>query len=436
MKPSTFTTFVGVADSPDLGLKRHLLSRTHFGFDLQTLEACSNMSYDACVEQILESTRDDTFLPLPDILNKNLLRHDRGPMNDEERQRRKAMLRQARSSLKVWWVTQMLTTPSQLREKMTLFWHNHFVSAMQKVRSPLLMARQNMLFRDEAVGNFRRLLESIVRDPAMLVYLDNISNTKNSPNENLGRELLELFTLGEGNYTEGDVKAAARALTGYGVNRIDGTFRFAVRQHDFGEKSFLGQKGNFDAEAIVRIILEQDAAAVFIVRKFWREFISDTPDEEEVQRLSALFRSGDYEIRPLLKEILLSDAFKAAPNRLIKSPVELLVGLAHMFDADTVLADKIAQGCKILGQTLFDPPNVKGWPGYTAWIDTQSLLRRRQALAKAAGMLSHTEMKPEPKLLETLELWLLGADALSEIPTASVDAAIKAMTEDPVFELK
>lgn len=436
MKPSTYTTFAAVTDAADLGLKRHLLSRTHFGFDLQMLEACSALSYDACVEQILEGTRDDTLLPMPDTLDDSLLRRNRSPISDEERTQLQALLRRARSSLKIWWVAQMMTTPTQLREKMTLFWHNHFVSAIEKVRSPLLMARQNMLFRSEATGSFRRLLESIVHDPAMLVYLDNISNAKNSPNENLGRELLELFTLGEGNYTEDDVKAAARALTGYSVSRRDGTFRFVARLHDFGVKTFLGQEGNFDAEDIVRIILEQDATAVFIVRKLWREFISDAPNEAEVQRMAALFRNADYEIEPLLRAMLLSDAFKQAPQRLIKSPVELLVGLARMFNADTALAEKIAQGCKILGQTLFDPPNVKGWPGYTAWIDTQSLLQRRHALAKAADMLSFAEVKPEPGLLDTLALWLLGTDALTTIPNGSVGEAIIAMTEDPVFELK
>ena len=201
----------------------------------------------------------------------------------------------------------MLATDQPLTERMVLFWHNHFTSSFQKVRYPAALLRQNALFRREALGNFATLLKDVARDPAMLIYLDGMRSVARQPNENFARELLELFTLGEGHYSEADIKAAARAFTGWTVDRETGEFRSRDHEHDDGEKTFLGQTGRFDGEQIIAILLRHPRTAETIVEKLWREFVSLKPDPAEVKRLAASFRNG-YEIKPLMRSILLSAA--------------------------------------------------------------------------------------------------------------------------------
>ena len=219
-------------------------------------------------------------------------------------------------------------------------------------------------------------------DPAMVIYLDNASNRKGQPNENFAREVMELFTLGEGHYGEADIKEAARAFTGWSIDPDTGEFVFRPFIHDDGVKTVLGRSGNFDGDAVLDILLAQPATAEFVVGKLWKEFVSPAPDPVEVKRIARMFRDNRYNIKVALRALLTSDAFYALPNRatLIKSPVDLVVGTVRQFhiQAGDVLPFVLAT--RQLGQDLFAPPNVKGWPGGDAWINSATLLQRKQLL--------------------------------------------------------
>jgi uncharacterized protein (DUF1800 family) len=265
---------------------------------------------------------------------------------------------------------------------MVLFWHNHFVSSLQKVRSPVLMYRQQLVLRKHALGSFGDLLHEVSKDPAMVIYLDNASNRKGEPNENFAREVMELFTLGEGNYNEADIKEAARAFTGWSIDADAGEFMWRPLVHDDGVKTILGRSGNFDGDAVLDILLAQPPAADFIVSKLWREFVSPTPDPPEIKRIARMFRDNRYDIKVAVRAILTSDAFYAPQNRaaLIKSPVDLIVGTMRQFRFETGDVLPLVLASRQLGQDLFAPPNVKGWPGGEAWINSATLLQRKQLL--------------------------------------------------------
>jgi uncharacterized protein (DUF1800 family) len=267
---------------------------------------------------------------------------------------------------------------------MVLFWHNHFVSSLQKVRSPVLMYRQQLLLRKHAFGYFGDMLHDVSKDPAMVIYLDNASNRKAQPNENFAREVMELFTLGEGNYGEQDIKEAARAFTGWSIDPDSGEFVSRPLIHDDGVKTVLGRSGNFDGDAVLDILLAQPRTAEFVVAKLWREFVSPVPDAAEVKRIARMFRDNRYNIRIALRALLTSDAFYAPQNRaaLIKSPVELIVGTLRQFRFETGEVMPFVLASRQLGQDLFAPPNVKGWPGGEAWINSASLLQRKQLLER------------------------------------------------------
>jgi uncharacterized protein (DUF1800 family) len=265
---------------------------------------------------------------------------------------------------------------------MTLFWHNHFVSAQPKVRIARLMYRQNVTLREYALGNFGSLLHAIARDPAMVLYLDSVQNRKGAPNENFAREVMELFTLGEGHYGEQDIKEAARAFTGYSLDRETGTFVFRRFIHDDGVKTVLGKSGHFDGDAVLDLLLAQPATADFIAAKLWREFVSPDPDQAEIARVGKRFRESNYDLKVALGAILTSDAFYAPRNRgvLVKSPVELVVGALRQFGMQPAETLPFAIAAAGMGQNLFSPPNVKGWPGGDVWINTTTLLARKQYL--------------------------------------------------------
>ena len=287
--------------------------------------------------------------------------------------------------LKSWWYQVLLITRSPLLERMTLFWHNHFTSSLHKVKWPPFLYQQNVLLRLQALGSFRTLLHAIAKNPAMLLYLDTQTNHREHPNENFTRELFELFTLGEGHYTEQDIQQAARAFTGWHLDYHTGAFRVARRRHDDGRKEVFGKSGYFDGDDIVTLTLEQPQVAHYLVRKLWREFISDEPDSGEVDRLAGLFRLNNYDMASLLNNLLLTPHFWAPENRgcLIKSPVELTVGTARLFNLPIEEPWQLVRYGRRLGQDLFDPPNVKGWPGGTRWITTSTLMDRTQLLHRA-----------------------------------------------------
>jgi uncharacterized protein (DUF1800 family) len=279
----------------------------------------------------------------------------------------------------------MLATPSPVTERMTLFWHNHFATSQQKVRNAQLMYRQNALLRREALGNFGSLLHAVAKDPAMLVYLDNAGSRRQAPNENFAREVMELFTLGEGHgYGERDIKEAARAFTGWSLDRDTLEFTFRRVWHDGGEKTVLGRTGRFDGDQVLDLLLARPETAQFITDKLWKEFVSPTPDAREAKRLAAVFREARYEVKPLLRAMLASDAFWAPDNRatLIKSPVDLVVGTLRTFEIRPATLRPAVLASTVLGQNPMSPPNVKGWPGGEAWINSSTLLGRKQLVER------------------------------------------------------
>ncbi len=347
--------------------------------------------------------------------------------------------------LKAWWYRAMLTSDRPLTERMTLFWHNHFTSQLRAVRSPQLMWRQNALLRRHALGSYRELLRAIVTDPAMLIYLDGRRNHKRQPNENFARELLELFTLGEGHYTEADVVAAARALTGWTLDPASGDARLQSRRHDAGDKTLLGRSGPWGADAVVSILLEHPRTAELVVEKLWREFVSPQPDPAEVGRLSGLFRESGYEVRPLLRELLMSDAFWSAENRgsLIKSPVELIVGTLYRFDLPLPPDKQLISTGRRLGQDVLDPPDVKGWPGYLEWIDANRLIGRERFLRGVvrdledeSALAGRSWSDLDTSVMLRL-LWpLSGSAAQSRVEESGVRRRLIAAILDPRYELK
>ncbi len=283
--------------------------------------------------------------------------------------------------LALWWADRMVKTPRPLEEKMTFFWHGHFATSEVKTRDYRMMLVQNRVLRAGAAGNFRDLLLGIMRDPAMLVYLDNGENVKDHPNENFGRELLELFTMGVGNYSEQDIREASRAFTGWTNDVLD--FQFDADQHDAGPKEFLGRKGKFGGEQIVDIILAQPVTAEFIAAKIYRFFVREEISDLTQVALGKVLRDADYELKPLLKTIFLSRDFysKSAVATQIKSPVQLFVSTYRKLGlaiAPTVPDFNQLSGG--LGQTLLYPPNVAGWAGGRTWITPATLLERGNAM--------------------------------------------------------
>ncbi len=365
---------------------RHLLTRTSYAAAPADIESFSRLTREQAAERLLSWTAKPRVTPPPAWVREPVVPGSRVREMSVEERRDYQRNNVARGlELRGWWLQEMVTTPSPFTEKMVLFWHNHFVSSQQKVRQPQYLYQQNVLLREHAFGNFGAFLHAIARDPAMVIYLDNASNRKGQPNENFAREVMELFTLGEGHYTERDIKEAARAFTGWSIDGEKGEYLFRAGAHDDGEKSVLGRSGNFGGDAVIDILLAQPQTAEFIVRKLWREFVSpvvDAADAAEVRRIAGVFRDSRYDIRAALRVMLTSDAFYAARHRatLVKSPVDLVVGTLRQFQFTTGDVQPFALAVAQLGQNLFAPPNVKGWPGGEAWINSSTLLARKQFL--------------------------------------------------------
>ena len=405
---------------------RHLLNRTSFAANVDDINAFAKLTREQAVDRLLSWSGNKVATPAPGWANDFVSPRRIRAMSEEQR---KMLLREEVEKgveLRGRWLTEMLTTPSPLTEKMVLFWHNHFVSSLQKVKSPALMYRQNMLLRKHAFGYFGDFLHDIARDPAMVVYLDSASNRKEQPNENFARELMELFTLGEGNYAEKDIKEVARAFTGWSIDPGAGDFMFRRAAHDDGVKTVLGRSGNFDGDAMLDILLAQPQTADFIVSKLWREFVSPMPDAMEVKRIARMFRENRYNIKVALRALLLSDAFYASQNRaaLIKSPIDLIVGTLRQFRFETGEVTPFLFVSKQLGQDLFAPPNVKGWPGGDAWINSATLLARKQFLER---LFRAQEMRPALIAMNRSDgekvkgLGKLGADGKERFVRAMMD---------------
>ena len=282
--------------------------------------------------------------------------------------------RKATQELNVDWVKHMAKTKAVLRERMTIFWHDHFATRLD---FPYLMQAQNNTLREHSIGSFRKMVHSIAKDPAMILYLNNQQNRKKAPNENFARELMELFTLGEGHYSEKDIKEAARAFTGWHLN-ARGYFEFDPGQHDSGEKEIFGQKGKFGGEDVINMILENPRCAYYITEKIYKEFVNPSPDPVIVKALSEDFFKTDYNIGKLLENIMTSSWFYAAENQgvMIKSPTQLLVQTMRFSGLEFKRDRLMLKVQKSMGQVLFFPPNVAGWPTGQGWIDSSTLLAR------------------------------------------------------------
>ncbi len=297
-------------------------------------------------------------------------------LKPEEKQMIRKQSVQDITKLNLKWLQEMTESPAQLLEKMTLFWHGHFAS--KTVNIIYDQALLNVI-RVNALGNFKDLLFSVSKTASMIQFLNNNQNKKGHPNENFARELMELFTIGRGNYTETDVKESARAFTGWGTN-LQGEFTFRPRQHDDDVKTFFNKTGNFTGEDIISILLEQKQTATFITRKIYKFFVNENPDEDKIATLSANFYSSGYDIRALMVSIFTSSWFYDLTNigNQIKSPVLWMVGMRRQLPMEMQNPTVQIILERLLGQVLFSPPNVAGWPGGKHWIDSSSLMLRMQ----------------------------------------------------------
>lgn len=360
---------------------RVLLNRTGFGATEREVAEFAQLSRREAVERLLRGADTVALTPPPAWSSDPILpRAQLRAMDvDARKQQQAAEIRRA-VDLRAWWLAEMLNTPSPLTERMTLFWHNHFVSSQQKVKYSQLMYQQNVLLRKNALGNFGTLLHAVSKDPAMLIYLDTARSRKDAPNENFAREVMELFTLGEGHYGEHDIKEAARAFTGWSIEPETGEYKWRPFAHDDGQKTVLGKSGDFDGDAVLDVLLAQPACAEFITTKLWREFISPDPDPARVKYVAHEFRASGYDIKTALRALFNSDAMYAPENRavLVKSPVDLVVGTLRQFQFTVPDPLPFALNLGQLGQNLFAPPNVKGWPGGETWINSTTLLARKQ----------------------------------------------------------
>lgn len=347
------------ADNPwDVAAAAHLFRRAGFGSSREQIDAALRRSPDEVVTDLVAATEPAVYREQLDALI------------------RAGLASGSVSQLAAQWVYRMVSTPAPLLEKTTLFWHGHFATSAEKVEEADLMQRQNDLLRQHALGDFAALVQGISRDAAMLIYLDSATNRKAHPNENYAREIMELFCLGEGNYTETDIRELARCFTGWEIKR--NKFRFNRYQHDFGEKSFLNQSGKFSGEQGVEIVLAQDAAPRFIASKLIRYFVADepSPTNELIEPLAKELRDNELQIAPTLQRILSSNLFfTQARARKIKSPIDVAVGLLRGLEGSTNNYE-IAAGCRKLGLGLYYPPSVKGWDGGRTWINSSTLLGR------------------------------------------------------------
>jgi len=433
-----------MSDTVDLALMAHLMRRASFGANRNELESRLVKGYEATVEELLYPGDDSD-------LEKDLV--DRYYIEIDD-------MRQANSA-SGWWLYRMINTDSPLRERMALFWHSLFATAYEKIMNGRATAAQIDMFRSHCLGDFRTMLLELSRDPAMILWLDNDTNHKDAPNENYGRELLELFSMGVGNYTEDDVKACTRAFTGWTIVNFVARypwgafpleFEFRPEDHDDGEKEFLGQTGRLDGEDVIDIIVQQPATARFIAGKLYNFFVSDEPPTDEaIEILSDAYFRSNYDIRSMMRVLFNSEFFKQARFAKVKSPAELVAGVLRLVEdfkeVKPGLMD-LAMEAKYIGQELLNPPTVEGWHTGKEWIDSGSLVGRVNFAADRVGNIDYagvraiierlaargTSMSPEELVDGCLDL--IGPLLVSEktreplVAQANLDGEVKFGTSD------
>jgi len=379
----------------------HLLNRAGFGGRADEISKVIKLGPIKAVDWLLDfpdaPAEEQSKTDVPDLsevegyprtfAERRKLFNGKSPDERQMLQQKLNMVnRQAVGATVNWWLKRMVDGPYPLQEKLSLFWHGHFTTSARDERSAWLMWQQNELLRRQGAGNFKEFVRQVSRDPAMLDYLNNSQNRKAHPNENYARELMELFTLGIGNYTEKDIKEAARAFTGWAH---DGdAYIYRSFDHDKGAKAFFGRTGNFDGDDVIDIILQQKACAPYIAGRLWSFFVYENPEPDLMASLGTLLKESKWDLRPVLQAMLTSKAFygSRAVGTQIKSPVQLVVGTIRLLDVEMPDARRLSGALDQMGQMPLMPPNVKGWPGGRNWINTSTLfVRYNTALFLAGG---------------------------------------------------
>ena len=427
------------ANQWDHGKAAHLLNRAGFGGSPEEIRAIHQLGLKKAVEHLLNGPDDSSEFPKPSEVQPtnyfSMKAEMKGLTEAQRMEKFKELLKQERQSglaLLNWWMQRMRRTDNPAREKLTLFWHGHFATSVQKVKRVFLMWQQNETLRRNALGDFRVMVKEISHDPAMMFYLDTNQSNKDHPNENFARELMELFTLGIGNYTEHDIQEAARAFTGYRISPEKNTFIFMPFMHDDGPKEFLGKKGKFGGDEIVEIILQQPACAKFITKKLWSFYAYENPSPALAEALATSFSSEKYAIRPLLRKMFLSKEFysEAAIRTQIKSPVQWMVETAKVLETDLPNQYVMSNLLNQLGQVPFMPPNVKGWDGGKSWITTSTLLQRYNMSNFALG---HGSINLEPMKAGKPGKFMAGSgkEVSNATPPRLAEIAPSELREDP-----
>lgn len=369
------------AVATDIGLVAHLMRRAAFGAPSWKLEELAARPYEQLVEDLLRI--EAHARPEEDLLDRFHLQNA-----DEESYQWFAKR----------WYFRMINSPRPLEEKVALLWHNRFATAASKVNNARMMGVHLELLRDHGMGNFKYLLQLLSRSPAMIWWLDQQTNHAAAVNENYGRELLELFAMGRGNYTEDDVRSAARAFSGWTIDQTiprypngwyDTNFVYRADDHDGGEKTFLGESGNFNGDDIVEIVARQPATARFVATNLYRFFVADVIDEAAVEELSRAYFESNYEIRDVLRVLFNSEFFKRSQGKRVRWPVELVTGTIVLTgehrDPYEFGLDRLPVSSAGMGQELLNPPTVEGWHLGREWIDSAFLIERVNFAAERFG---------------------------------------------------
>ncbi len=390
----------------EISLMAHLMRRAGFGAPYAELEARAAKGYEATVEELLYPENQP---PIDDDLLYRFFPALEGALSPTANQSE--------------WVYRMVNTQRPLEEKMALFWHQLFATGNSKVDNPPEITQQIKMFRQHGLGKFDNLLVELAKNPAMIYWLDNNGNHNGAINENWGRELLELFSMGVGNYSEDDIKEASRAFTGWTIapkiprnplGRFYWSFEYKPEDHDDGEKEFLGHRGRLGGEDVINIVVRQPATAKFLARHLYNYFVADEPqvpswnitppgDPEAVDALIKAYNDSNYDVREMLRVLFLSDFFKNARFTRVKSPAELVVGtvrLAGNYNTYRPGFMALASECDFQGQELLNPPSVESWHTGSEWIDGGSLVRR---INFAAGLLGNTSLPGVRTMVDSLK---------------------------------
>ena len=398
---------------------QHLLWRAGFFDSPQEVRRLSMMQVDEVVNELFSKSEvaEDLNSVSAGLLEGMTPQKKKG-LNKEEKQKLTEQFRDENIELNRAWISRMATTEATLRERMTFFWMSHFATA---VPVPAFNQQFNNLVRKNALGSFADLLLEVSKSPSMILYLNNQQNRKDHPNENFAREVMELFTLGRGNYSEQDIKESARAFTGWSFD-ASGNYFFRQFQHDDGIKTIFSKSGNFSGEDVIQMLLAKKETASHIVRKIYFHFVNEEANDIRIGELADFFFSNHYDISLLMKKIFTSDWFYEEENigTRIKSPVELMAGMMRMFSLDFGNEMVIPALQKLLGQILFFPPNVAGWPGGKTWIDSSTLLLRLRIPqfvfnAEEVNLQTKDDFSVDPSMLKFQQLSFSGKFQLKDL---------------------